>query len=187
MDAFQAARFCARAQSFVKQPMPDVRSVDESRVAELSNKCEILETKTAQLEHQLSELIHTISTNLPQVFERDVTIGIIIKTVANYYKCTKNDLIGARKTFPLVLYRQMAIYLSRIMTTRSMPQIGRQFGNRDHTTVIHAVRRITDTRLKNADLCFELYELERNIAILSSGQITANISTEVKNGSHEGS
>jgi hypothetical protein len=73
-----------------------------------------------------------------------VTIARIKRAVCRYYKVTNTDLISARRTRDITLPRQVAMYLCRHLTVRSMPEIGRQFGGRDHTTVHHA-----DIKIKN--------------------------------------
>ena len=75
---------------------------------------------------------------------RRVRIEDIQKVVARFYKITKDDMISARRTSNVVRPRQIAIYLAKILTLRSLPEIGRRFGGRDHTTILHAVRKIED-------------------------------------------
>jgi chromosomal replication initiator protein len=69
--------------------------------------------------------------------------------VADYYNLRLSDLLSARRSRTIARPRQVAMYLSKILTTRSLPEIGRKFGGRDHTTVIHAVKRIES--LKDSD------------------------------------
>ena len=82
-----------------------------------------------------------------------VKIEDIQKLVANHYSVTRSDLLSSRRTAIVVKPRQVAMYLSKALTLRSLPEIGRRFGGRDHTTVLHAVRKIeglcaTDTALR---------------------------------------
>ena len=77
----------------------------------------------------------------------------IQRAVARHYKLPRTDLLSARRTANVVRPRQIAMYLAKTLTLRSLPDIGRRFGGRDHTTVLHAVRKITalierDTALK---------------------------------------
>lgn len=81
-----------------------------------------------------------------------VKIEEIQKLVASHYNVTRADILSARRTANVVRPRQIAMYLSKVLTPRSLPEIGRRFGGRDHTTVLHAVRKIealagTDGRL----------------------------------------
>ena len=71
-----------------------------------------------------------------------VRIEDIQKLVATHYGLSRNDLMSSRRTANVVRPRQIAMYLSKVMTLRSLPEIGRRFGGRDHTTVLHAVRKI---------------------------------------------
>ena len=74
--------------------------------------------------------------------ERKVTVDIIQKTVAEHYNLKQADLISERRARAVARPRQVAMWLAKQITTRSLPDIGRRFGGRDHTTVLHAVRRI---------------------------------------------
>lgn len=83
---------------------------------------------------------------------RKVRIEDIQKIVSQHYNVSRTDMLSARRTRTIVLPRQIAMYIAKSITPRSLPEIGRRFGNRDHTTVLHAVRKIegllkTDTKL----------------------------------------
>ena len=71
-----------------------------------------------------------------------VKIEDIQKLVASHYSVTRADILSSRRTATVVKPRQVAMYLSKALTLRSLPEIGRRFGGRDHTTVLHAVRKI---------------------------------------------
>jgi len=64
------------------------------------------------------------------------------RVLEHFHGISRVDLIGHRRTANVVLPRQIAMYLCKVLTTRSLPDIGRRFGNRDHTTVLHAVRKV---------------------------------------------
>ena len=96
--------------------------------------------------------------NLP---ENKVTIDLIQSTVCKFYKISKNEMLSSRRSRYLVRPRQTAIYLTKILTSKSLPEIGREFSNRDHTTIIHSVKTIE--KLKKDDL-----ELNSNIDILKN-------------------
>ena len=86
-----------------------------------------------------------------------ITVDKIQNKVSNYYNITLSEMLSQRRSRPLARPRQIAMYLSKKMTTRSLPEIGRRFANRDHTTVIHAVKTIT--RLSEKD-----EEMKKNIS-----------------------
>jgi len=73
---------------------------------------------------------------------RRVRIEDIQRVVARHYNVSKADLLSSRRTRTIVRPRQIAMYLAKVLTPRSLPEIGRRFGGRDHTTVLHAVRKI---------------------------------------------
>ena len=85
-------------------------------------------------------------TDLLRVSERKVTIDEIIRKVADHYNLRMSDLLSARRARQVARPRQVAMYLAKTLTSRSLPDIGRRFGGRDHTTVIHAVRKIEELR-----------------------------------------
>jgi chromosomal replication initiator protein len=76
--------------------------------------------------------------------ERKVTVDEIMRKVSEHYNLRIADLLGPKRTRTIARPRQVAMYLAKTMTQRSLPEIGRRFGGRDHTTVIHAVRRIKE-------------------------------------------
>jgi chromosomal replication initiator protein len=84
--------------------------------------------------------------------QRRVTIDEIQKLVSQHFDLKPLDLISARRARAVARPRQIAMYLSKRLTTRSLPEIGRKFGGRDHSTVIHAVRRIEELRDSDRDV-----------------------------------
>ena len=95
--------------------------------------------------------------------ERKVRIEDILKFVSRHYNVTRTDLLSARRTKTIVRPRQIAMYLAKTMTPRSLPEIGRRFGGRDHTTVLHAVRKIEGERSKDETFSNELDLIRRMI------------------------
>jgi len=93
-----------------------------------------------------------------------VRIEDIQRIVARHYNVSKSELLSNRRTRTIVKPRQVAMYLSKVMTPRSLPEIGRRFGGRDHTTVLHAVRKIEDLSAGDNTLAQELELLRRLIA-----------------------
>jgi chromosomal replication initiator protein len=94
-----------------------------------------------------------------------VRIEDIQRIVSKHYNVSKADLLSARRTRTVVRPRQIAMYLSKTMTPRSLPEIGRRFGNRDHTTVLHAVRKIEELATADRVLHDELEMLKRMLDV----------------------
>ncbi len=92
-----------------------------------------------------------------------IRIEEIQRIVARHYNVSKQDLLSNRRTRTIVKPRQVAMYLAKMMTPRSLPEIGRRFGGRDHTTVLHAVRKIEDLVGADTKLAQELELLKRLI------------------------
>ena len=92
---------------------------------------------------------------------RRVKIEDIQKLVASHYSVSRSDILSARRTAMVVKPRQVAMYLSKALTLRSLPEIGRRFGGRDHTTVLHAVRKIEGLSAIDTALREELELLKR--------------------------
>ena len=92
---------------------------------------------------------------------RVITVDKIQNVVSNFYNIALSEMLSQRRSRPLARPRQIAMYLAKKMTTRSLPEIGRRFANRDHTTVIHAVKTIT--RLSEQD-----DEMKKNISQIKS-------------------
>lgn len=93
-----------------------------------------------------------------------VRIEDIQRIVARHYNVSKTELLSNRRTRTIVKPRQVAMYLSKVMTPRSLPEIGRRFGGRDHTTVLHAVRKIEQLSGDDNTLAQELELLRRLIS-----------------------
>ncbi|WP_417685253.1 chromosomal replication initiator protein DnaA [Roseibium sp.] len=93
--------------------------------------------------------------------KRNIKIEDIQQAVCKHYNISKNDLLSSCRARNLVRPRQIAMYLSKIMTPRSLPEIGKRFGGRDHTTVLHAVRKIDAQSKKDTALAQELALLKR--------------------------
>ncbi len=80
--------------------------------------------------------------DLLNLTENKVTIDLIQTLVCKYFKISKNEMLSSRRSRYLVRPRQIAIYLTKILTSKSLPEIGREFSNRDHTTIIHSVKTV---------------------------------------------
>ncbi|MGI4880174.1 MAG: chromosomal replication initiator protein DnaA [Janthinobacterium lividum] len=93
--------------------------------------------------------------------EKKVTIDDIQRRVADYYQVKLADLLSARRAREVARPRQVAMYLAKRLTPRSLPEIGRRFGGRDHTTVMHAVKRIDELRVADRELDADVKQLSR--------------------------
>ena len=113
--------------------------------------------------HNKSLDINDCKNILKDVFNqiRVVTVDKIQNIVSNYFNIALSEMLSQRRSRPLARPRQIAMYLAKKMTSRSLPEIGRRFANRDHTTVIHAVKTIT--RLSEQD-----DEIKKNINQIKS-------------------
>ena len=94
---------------------------------------------------------------------RRVRIEDILRIVSRHYKVPRNELLSSRRSRDVVRPRQIAMYLAKALTSRSLPEIGRRFGGRDHTTVIHAVRQIEKLRAQDAELDADIRLLTRQL------------------------
>jgi len=92
-----------------------------------------------------------------------VKIEDIQRIVARHYNVSRGDLLSSRRTANVVRPRQVAMYLAKTLTLRSLPEIGRRFGGRDHTTVLHAVRKIENLVGNDSSLAEEIESLKRQL------------------------
>lgn len=95
--------------------------------------------------------------------QRRITIDEIQRAVSSHFEVKQIDLISERRAVAIARPRQIAMYLAKRLTTRSLPEIGRKFGNRDHSTVIHAVRRIEELRGKDVEIDGAVRALMRSL------------------------
>lgn len=87
----------------------------------------------------------------------------IQEMVAKHFGLTRNDIISARRTKNLILPRMISIYLSRQLTTRSFPDIGRRTGGRDHTTMLHSIHKITGMLERDGKLAEKVFAIREEI------------------------
>ncbi|MDF2382465.1 hypothetical protein JMG10_13365 [Nostoc ellipsosporum NOK] len=92
-----------------------------------------------------------------------ITIAEIQEAVARHYGTDLLDMKSRRRAVRIVRPRQIAMYLANLLTPRTMPEIARLFGDCDHTTVLHAMRRIAAMRLEDEDMDFAIADLSRRI------------------------
>jgi len=102
-------------------------------------------------------------TDILSANRRRITIDEIQRTVCQFYRIDRAEMSSKRRARAVVRPRQVAMYLSKVLTPRSYPEIGRKFGGRDHSTVIHAVRLIEDLRQRDADMDGDVRSLLRQL------------------------
>jgi len=101
--------------------------------------------------------------DLLNLSENKVTIDLIQTTVCKFFKISKTEMLSSRRSRYLVRPRQTAIYLTKILTSKSLPEIGREFSNRDHTTIIHSVKTIERIKEKDAEMTDNINKLKNQI------------------------
>ena len=101
--------------------------------------------------------------DLLNLAENKVTIDLIQSTVCKFFKISKNEMLSSRRSRYLVRPRQTAIYLTKILTSKSLPEIGREFSNRDHTTIIHSVKTIEKIKEKDPEMLDNINKLKNQI------------------------
>jgi len=101
--------------------------------------------------------------DLLSVQNRQISVENIQKTVADFFNIKVADMYSKRRPANIARPRQIAMYLAKELTQKSLPEIGELFGGRDHTTVLHAVRKIALDRTKNAECNHELHVLEQTL------------------------
>ena len=101
--------------------------------------------------------------DLLNLAENKVTIDLIQTLVCKYFKISKNEMLSSRRSRYLVRPRQTAIYLTKILTSKSLPEIGREFSNRDHTTIIHSVKTIEKLKENNPEMVDNINKLKNQI------------------------
>lgn len=109
------------------------------------------------------ETVEEALSELPVKAERRVSVDEIQKSVAGYFNLTVDDILSKRRTQSVVRPRHIAMYLAKTMTTRSLPDIGNRFGGRDHSTVIHAVKKITARLACDSVLADDVEAIKRRL------------------------
>ena len=112
-----------------------------------------------------------ILRDLLNLSENKVTIDLIQSTVCKFFKISKNEMLSSRRSRYLVRPRQTAIYLTKILTPKSLPEIGREFSNRDHTTIIHSVKTIEKLKNENSELNSNIDNLKNQILYIKQNEV----------------
>lgn len=110
------------------------------------------------------ELVREAIKDVLALQDKLVTVDNIIKTVAEYYKIKVSDLLSKRRTSSLARARQIAMALAKELTNHSLPELGRAFGGRDHTTVLHAFRKIQELKKTNTGIAEDFINLLRTLS-----------------------
>jgi chromosomal replication initiator protein len=109
------------------------------------------------------DIVKEALKDLLSVQNRQISVENIQKTVADFFNIKVADMYSKRRPANIARPRQIAMYLAKELTQKSLPEIGELFGGRDHTTVLHAVRKIAGDRQKNAECNHELHVLEQTL------------------------
>ncbi len=109
------------------------------------------------------ELAQDCLADILRASNRKVTVEEIQRKVSEHYNIRMSDIIGPRRVRVIARPRQVAMYLAKQLTTRSLPEIGRRFGGRDHTTVIHGVRRIEELKAHDSQIAEDVELLRRSL------------------------
>ena len=112
-----------------------------------------------------------ILKDLLNLSEHKVTIDLIQTNVCEFFKISKNEMLSPRRSRYLVRPRQTAIYLAKLLTSKSLPEIGRAFSNRDHTTVIHSVKTIEKLKKEDNELNLNIDSLKSKILYNKQNEI----------------
>jgi chromosomal replication initiator protein len=107
------------------------------------------------------DMVQECLADLLRTADRKVTLDEIKRKVADHYNLRLSELVSARRARNVARPRQVAMYLAKTLTSKSLPEIGRGFGNRDHTTVIHAVRKIEQLSETDSQLSEDIERLRR--------------------------
>ena len=107
------------------------------------------------------DLAQDCLADILRISDRKVTIEEIQRKVAEHYNVRLSDMIGPKRVRTIARPRQIAMYLAKQLTPRSLPEIGRRFGGRDHTTIMHGVRRIEELMAQDSQMAEDLQLLRR--------------------------
>jgi chromosomal replication initiation ATPase DnaA len=123
---------------------------------------------TASVPDAVSEWVErqkAIARHLHSAIEGDTgpTIATIQAATCRHFSMTRNEILSERRTKEVVYPRQIAMYLCKTLTPRSLPEIGRRFGKRDHTTVLHAVRKIKDLIRRDCLVAYDVAHVEAQL------------------------
>jgi hypothetical protein len=158
MSASQAIAHFRAVRQRLRHPRNAVvdRGIDLKRKPELLVVAEVPPAPPAALPLGIGtpmpeyELTYALTPTVPSPAPSSLSVRTIQQAVCQHYGVTLVDLVSNRRTQALVLPRRVAVWLCRKLTTHSLPAIGHHFGGRDHTTILHAARRIDELRRTDA-------------------------------------
>ena len=147
------------------------RSVLELLALRISSNVRVLEGALTRLFAFASLVGRPITLDVAQdclsdilrASERKITVEEIQRKVSEHYNIRLSDMIGPKRMRSYARPRQVAMYLSKLLTSRSLPEIGRRFGGRDHTTVMHGVKRIEDLQIQDGQVAEDIEMLRRTL------------------------
>lgn len=165
-ESAQRARV-ERLQRFARHTVPDrpirILSASERTAEAPSRPFKVLPTRHVLTEAEIHALVWpSIPIELPSSFPGP-KISLIQEIVARHYHVRPSDICSSRRTADVVRPRQVAMYLAKTLTLRSLPEIGRRFGGRDHTTAIHAIKKISGMIETDATFAAEIEGLQTEI------------------------
>ncbi|WP_291727972.1 chromosomal replication initiator protein DnaA [Leisingera sp. F5] len=157
-----------------RQTYPDLRIADgvlEFLAHRISTNVRVLEGALTRLFAFASLVGREIDMDLTQdcladvlrASERKITVEEIQRKVSEYYNIRMSDIIGPKRLRSYARPRQVAMYLCKQLTSRSLPEIGRRFGGRDHTTVMHGVKRIEELKTTDGQIAEDVEMLRRSL------------------------
>jgi chromosomal replication initiator protein len=111
--------------------------------------------------HITLEVAQDCLADILRASERKITVEEIQRKVSEHYNIRLSDMIGPKRLRTYARPRQIAMYLAKQMTSRSLPEIGRRFGGRDHTTVMHGVKRVEELKVQDGQIAEDLEMLRR--------------------------
>jgi chromosomal replication initiator protein len=151
---------------------PDVtldKNVLEFLALRISTNVRVLEGALTRLfafaslvgRHITLEVTQDCLADILRASERKITVEEIQRKVSEHYNIRLSDMIGPKRLRTYARPRQIAMYLAKQMTSRSLPEIGRRFGGRDHTTVMHGVKRVEELKVQDGQIAEDLEMLRR--------------------------
>jgi chromosomal replication initiator protein len=109
------------------------------------------------------EVARTALKDLLSIQNRQISVENIQKAVADFYSIKVADMYSKKRPANIARPRQIAMFMAKELTQKSLPEIGELFGGRDHTTVLHAVRKITEERSHDSQLNHEIHVIEQTL------------------------
>lgn len=142
-----------------ERAMPEVETIEPALIPEPTIDERM--TELADLQKQAEAIRSNVAAILDSVEAqmRQAQVALIVQTVCTYYHIRIRDMMARRRPRNIVVPRQIAMYLARELTAQSLPEIGRRFDKRDHTTVLHAINKIEKLRKTDAGLDAQIVDL----------------------------